>query len=300
MYSKLINMIITDTEEINQNERTSEIITDTKYHTEEYINKESKEFSSEIFENSSIGITDSSKLSDTNIKTAETAIDYSSQFASESGSNIEKQADISSDIETSEFTDNSELTDTKINTPENIIKYSSQFISDSSSNIKEHIDISSNIQTIELSTSSKLSDSNFVSESSSNIIKQPSNIITTELLKSYELNDSNIKSSEVIMDYSTINDSIENSSFNPKIETSQLMTNTNEFNTYTYLQSTSNINYNNDNPQLQSDKENVYSSEILSDNSDTTKENLPIYSLYNPFIFNKFKNIYSFYILFQF
>ena len=87
---------------------------------------------------------------------------------------MEKQADISSDIETNEFTDNSELTDTKINTPENIIKYSSQFISDSSSNIKEQIDISSNIKTNELSKSSHLSDieakinysSQFIPESS--------------------------------------------------------------------------------------------------------------------------------------
>jgi hypothetical protein len=76
------------------------------------------------------------------------------------------------------------------------------------------------------------------------------------------------------MNYSTINDSIENSSSNPKIVEPQLITNTNEFNTYTSLHSTSNINDNNNNPQLQSDKENVYSSEILSDNSDTTKENL--------------------------
>ena len=77
------------------------------------------------------------------------------------------------------------------------------------------------------------------------------------------------------MHHSSIIDTTPSSSFNPKIEASQLITNTNEFNTYTSLHSTSsNIYDNNDNPQLQSDKENVYSSEILSNTFDTTKENL--------------------------
>ena len=46
------------------------------------------------------------------------------------------------------------------------------------------------------------------------------------------------------IEYSNIIDSTENSSSNLKIESSQLTTNSDEFNTYTSLHSTSNISYN--------------------------------------------------------
>ena len=91
----------------------------------------------------------SEDLSDTKAK-----IEYSSQFLYDSSTNIEKQTDISFNVETTELTKSNELSDT-----ENIINYSSQFISQSSSNIKEQ-EISSNIQTSEISKSLGLSDTN--------------------------------------------------------------------------------------------------------------------------------------------
>jgi len=105
--------LISDSEESKQSQKYSEFITNTMTTTEKDIDssEESKDFSSDVITKSSIISSSesySSELSDTYIKVSDEKIDYSSQFLSESSTNIE----------TNEMTKSSQLSDTNIKTTE--------------------------------------------------------------------------------------------------------------------------------------------------------------------------------------